>query len=235
MTATRTPRELIGSLNDLEEIYAPQVLYVNGDESLMRGTRRVSIVGSRKPSSEGARRAKRLAGMLVEQDVVVVSGLAEGIDSIAHTTAIQMHGRTIAVIGTPLSKTYPAKNADLQEQIGREHLLVSQFAEGTKTFPSNFPARNRVMALLSHATIIVEASEKSGTRHQGWEAIRLGRPLFIMQSLVDAGIAKWIDQQLTYGAQPLNDETFEELIDQLPPSGFDPRDISMDLLLQQAS
>jgi len=234
MSVEITPRTLIGDLNDLEEKYAPDILYIEGDENLMRGTRRVSIVGSRKPSTDGARRAKRLARLLVKQDVVVVSGLAEGIDSIAHETAIELNGKTVAVIGTPLDKTYPAKNASLQAEIAKNHLVVSQFATGTRTFPSHFPDRNRVMALLSHATVIVDASEKSGTRHQGWEAIRLGRSLFIAQSLIDAHAASWIDEQLAYGAQPLNDDTFEELIEQLPPPGFDPRDVSVKLLLERA-
>lgn len=228
------PEDLLGTLNDLEEKYSPETLYIRGDEQLMHGTRRVSIVGSRKPSPEGAKRAKRLARLLVEQNTVIVSGLAEGIDSIAHRTAIDCGGRTIAVIGTPLERCYPAKNAPLQEEIAQHHLLVSQFAPGTKTFPSHFPERNRVMALLSHATVIVEASEKSGTRHQGWEAIRLGRPLYIAQSLIDAQLAPWIDEQLAYGAQPLNEETFQELLEQIPPPGFDARSISVQSLLQRA-
>ncbi|MBI1374553.1 MAG: DNA-processing protein DprA [Phycisphaera sp.] len=235
MIRTLTPAELIGPLNDLEEAYAPKELYVQGDTDLMRGTRRVSIVGSRKPSPNGIKRARKLARQLVEEDVVIVSGLAEGIDSIAHRTAIELGGSTVAVIGTPLDKTYPAKHASLQAEIAEDHLVVSQFPVGTQTYPSHFPARNRVMALVSHATVIVEASEKSGTRHQGWEAIRLGRPLFIAQSLIDAKVATWIDEQLSYGAQPLSDETFADLIDQLPPKGFDPRDVSVESLLQKSA
>ncbi len=230
-----TPEELIGPLNDLEQEYAPDALYVQGCVDLMRGTRRVSVVGSRKPSDHGAKRARRLARQLVENDVVVVSGLAEGVDGIAHRSAMESGGRTIAVIGTPLERAYPKQHTALQAEIAEKHLLVSQFAAGTKTYPSHFPARNRVMALVSHATVIVEASEKSGTRHQGWEAIRLGRPLYIAKSLIDAGAASWIDEQLSYGARALSDETFADLIDQLPPLGFDPREITLDSLLQKSA
>jgi DNA processing protein len=151
----------------------------------------VSIVGTREASREGVARASRLARELVQAGVTVMSGLARGIDTAALTSAIEYGGRTVAVIGTPLSKAYPAENADLQEKIWREHLLLTPFREGVTVFRSNFPIRNRVMAALSDATVIIEASDTSGTLHQAAECQRLGRWLFIAKSVVDDTSLSW--------------------------------------------
>ena len=151
----------------------------------------VAIVGTRDVSDAGRSRATWLAGKLAEAGVTVVSGLAKGVDRAAHEGAIAAGGRTAAVIGTPLSKAYPIENADLQERIYREHLLVSPFAEGEAVYKSNFPARNRVMAALSDATVIIEASDTSGTLHQAAECTRLKRWLFISQAIVDDPNVKW--------------------------------------------
>lgn len=151
----------------------------------------VSIVGTRDVSEAGRVRAKRLARELVEAGVVVTSGLAKGIDTAAHTSAIESGGNTISVIGTPLSKAYPAENAALQEWIYNEHLLISPFRDGEPVFRGNFPKRNRVMAALSDATVIVEASDTSGTLHQAAECQRLGRWLFIMKSVAEDPALKW--------------------------------------------
>ena len=100
-------------------------------------------------------------------------------------------GRTIAVIGTPLAKAYPAENARLQEEIYSHHLLISPFKDGETVFKSNFPKRNRVMAAISDATVIVEASDTSGTLHQAAECQRLGRWLFIMESVTKNPALTW--------------------------------------------
>ncbi|MEM8712041.1 MAG: DNA-processing protein DprA, partial [Planctomycetota bacterium] len=97
----------------------------------------------------------------------------------------------------------------------REHLALSQFAPGSVTNRASFPARNRTMALISDATVIVEAGEKSGTMHQGWEAIRLGRALFILESLAREGF-EWVTKLQEHGAQVLSDENCERFIESLP-------------------
>jgi DNA processing protein len=127
-----------------------------------------------------------------------VSGLAKGVDRAAHEGALAAGGKTVAVIGTPLSKAYPIENAHLQEQIYREHLLISPFAEGEAVYKSNFPARNRVMAALSDATAIIEASDTSGTLHQAAECTRLKRWLFISQAIVDDPTVTWPAKFLSY-------------------------------------
>jgi DNA processing protein len=122
-----------------------------------------------------------------------MSGLAAGVDTEAHSATIQCGGRTVAVIGTPLDVAYPAANARLQEKIYREHLLVSPFPIGSRVFRSNFPERNKVMAALSDATVIMEASDTSGSLHQAAECRpdRLDRWLFISQSVVNDPRLTW--------------------------------------------
>src|SRR2546427_665559 len=108
-----TPEQLLGTLNDVERKNAPQRLYTAGDIELLRNGPRVSVVGSRKVSEEGVRRARALTKALVSRHVVVVSGLAEGIDTVAHETAIELGGKTAAVLGTPLDEVFPARNRAL--------------------------------------------------------------------------------------------------------------------------
>ena len=223
--STVTPEQLIGPLNEVEEKNAPKELFVRGDTGLFLTGPSVSIVGSREASEKGLIRAAALSRMLVERGVNVVSGLAEGIDTAAHLSAIEHGGRTIAVIGTPVNEVYPKKNKELQELIAKEHLLVSQFRRGVPTRPSNFPMRNRTMALLSDATVIVEAKDKSGSLHQGWEAQRLGRPLFIMESAVQNDELDWPKEFLRYGAQILTKEpeTVDLFFDLLPQDNRESR------------
>lgn len=165
-----------------------EVLYFLGSWELAEAPRRVAVVGTRKVSPEGAARTRKLVRALVEHDFTIVSGLAEGVDTIAHTTAIEAGGRTIAVIGTPISEVYPKENADLQRRIAQEFLLVSQvpvLRYKAQTWKGNrffFPERNKTMSALSEATIIVEASETSGTLIQAQAALDQGRKLFILES-----------------------------------------------------
>jgi DNA processing protein len=167
---------------------------------LLREEPRVAIIGSRDASPEGLQRARALATQVVAAGGVVVSGLARGIDTAAHLGALEAGGRTVAVIGTPLDRAHPPENADLQARIAREHLVVSQFAPGTRTTRSSFPLRNATMALLSHATLIVEAGERSGTRYQAEECERLGRSLILLDTLVHDPSVSWAAAMAERGA-----------------------------------
>jgi len=213
---TYAAEELLGPLNAIEKKNAPATLYTMGNVDFLCSGARVSIVGSREPSKRASDAAAFLTSELVSMGIVIVSGLAEGIDTIAHTTTLRKSGRTIAVLGTPLNESYPAKNRQLQEQIGREHLLISQFPLGIPVRRSNFPMRNRTMALISNATIIVEAGNKSGSLHQGWEALRLGRPLFFLSSLLNDPILTWPAEMMNYGAEPLPLGETDFLLEVLP-------------------
>lgn len=210
--------ELLGPLNDVEEKYAPEFLFTAGNYDFAQHHPRVSIIGTRKPTPMGVRNTVKVTKFLVDREVIIVSGLALGIDSIAHRTALSNGGKTIAVLGTPLDIYYPAQNKELQDEIAKNHLLISEFAYGRPVQRRNFPMRNRTMALISHASIIIEAGRTSGTEHQGWEALRLGRPLFIMDSLVNDDSLVWPQKLVEYGAQPLSLDNLDSLLESLPES-----------------
>lgn len=204
--ASISVKTLLGrALNDVETKFAPEILYVKGPMEIPLPRPRVSIIGSRKASPNGLEAAQTITSILVEKKTVIVSGLAEGIDTSAHQTTIANGGKTIAVLGTPLNKVYPGKNFQLQQEIMNSQLAISQFPIGHTTTPKDFVLRNRTMALISDATIIVEAGDTSGSRHQGWEALRLGRPLFIWKSVFNNTQLSWPKQMMQYGAMELSD------------------------------
>ena len=215
---SKETRLLLGGLNAVEEKFATKTLYWSGDEKLLGHLPRVSIIGSRAASHEGLAEANQLAHVIAEHGGVTVSGLAKGIDTAAHKGAIEAQSKTIAVIGTPLNKYYPSENKLLQQTLMRDHLVISQFAEGSGYSKGNFPARNRTMALISNASVIVEAGEKSGTLHQGWEAFRLGRMLFISERVLNKPF-DWPQQMLEYGAVSYSSpEHFKELLEVFLPA-----------------
>jgi DNA processing protein len=214
-----TIEDLLGPLNDVERKNAPKKMFFAGDPGLLEVGPRVSLVGSRKASARGLNNARGLAAWLVRRGAIVVSGLAEGIDAAAHQGAIDASGKTIGVIGTPLDKSYPAKNRALQERLMHEYLVLTQFVQGYPVQPKNFPIRNRTMALISHATIIVEAQDKSGSLHQGWEALRLGRPLFVLDRLMSDASLTWPKELTKYGALPLSPERLDDISEYIPEHG----------------
>ena len=164
-----------------------ELLYYQGWWDLV-ASRSVAVVGTRKPSRDGLSRTRRLVRELVNDGFTVVSGLATGVDRAAHETAIENNGRTIAVIGTPLSHVYPRAHAALQHLIGERFLVVSPVPvrryelQDYRRNRSFFPERNVVMSALTEATIIVEAGQTSGTLIQARAALKQGRKLFILDS-----------------------------------------------------
>ncbi|MDE3744006.1 DNA-processing protein DprA [Maribacter polysaccharolyticus] len=190
--------------------YLSKGLDFKGNPELLDDTKKVSIIGSRKPTELGAAAARELTLHFIERDYTIVSGLALGIDTIAHTTALDHNGRTLAVIGTPIDRVYPKENKELFNRVIENGLLVSQFPIRSKTRPANFPQRNRTMAYLSDITVICDATSKSGTRHQAQEALKLGKKVYILQHVLDAGIP-WANALLDKGVQPLSTLTFNFL------------------------
>jgi len=173
-----------------------ELLYYQGAWELTE-TRCVAVVGTRKPTDNAIKQTQRLARALVEQKFTVVSGLATGIDTAAHTAAIEANGRTIAVIGTPLGVYYPPENRELQNRIANDFLLISQvpvLRYANQAVPQNklfFPERNITMSALTEATIIVEAGETSGTLTQARAALHQGRKLLILNSLFERSDLTW--------------------------------------------
>jgi len=160
-------------------------------------TRSVAVVGSRDATEDGKRRAAKISKALVEKGFTVVSGLAAGIDAAAHTAAIEAGGQTIAVIGTPLGVYYPKENEPLQRRIADKYLLISQIPVlryASQHVPQDklfFPERNVTMSALTEATIIVEASDTSGTLTQARAALQQGRKLFILDSCFERTDITW--------------------------------------------
>ena len=173
--------------------YPVQLLYYAGNWDLV-WSRSVAVVGTRSPSTEGLARTRKLTEALVEDDFTVVSGLAAGIDTQVHRTAMAAKGRTVAVIGTPLSKTYPKENAALQREIAEDFLVISQVPvmryeqQDYRRNRAFFPERNITMSALTEATIIVEAGETSGTLTQARAALGQRRKLFILDSCFRQGL-----------------------------------------------
>ncbi len=200
-----SPEELLGPLNDTEKKCAPAELYVAGPMRIPLPRPRVAIVGSRKASQKGVEAAAEIAKILAKRRIIIVSGLAEGIDTAAHKATIEAGGQTVAVLGTPLDRVYPQRNSPLQEEIMTDHLAISQFPSGHAVQPTNFVLRNRTMALISNASIIVEAEGLSGSRHVGLETLRLGRPLFISKSVVSNESMIWPGEMIHQGAHLLDD------------------------------
>lgn len=144
----------------------------------------IAVVGTRRSSAEGLRIAGEMASEIAERGYTVVSGLAEGIDTAAHLGALSQGGRTVAVIGTGLRRTYPQSNASLQRRLAEESAVLSQFWPDAPPTRSSFPMRNIVMSGLALATVVVEASDTSGARMQARYALEHGRPVFLFAALL---------------------------------------------------
>ena len=158
--------------------------------------KKISIVGARKASQNGLKRATRLARELTKEGYVIVSGLAQGIDTAAMSSTLDNYGHLIGVVGTPINQYYPSNNKPLQDEISKNHLLVSHipfYKYSYQSFDTKkfyFPQRNTVMAAISNATVIVEASDTSGSLTQARKCLEMGRKLFILDSCFDSKI-KW--------------------------------------------
>ena len=176
--------------------YPIGLFYYKGNLDIL-GLRCISIVGARKASSEGILKARQLAKELTAEKFVIVSGLAKGIDTAAHQSAIKNKGLTIGVIGTPIDQYYPPGNESLQDKIAKDFLLISQVPfykyahEPFKHRGYHFPRRNMAMASISKATVIVEASDISGSLVQARECLKQNKQLFIMDSCFKNKEIKW--------------------------------------------
>jgi DNA processing protein len=161
----------------------PPFLFYRGELS-DEDARSVAVVGTRQASEDGIRRAATMSGLLAGQGVTVVSGLAKGIDTAAHRAALDAGGRTIAVLGTGITKCYPGENRDLAEAITGSGALVSQFWPTSPPSRFTFPRRNVVTSGISQGTIVIEATSTSGAKMQARLALDHGKKVFLIRSLV---------------------------------------------------
>jgi DNA processing protein len=162
---------------------APLLLYAKGDLTLLQ-REAVAVVGARNATTQGKANARRFACALSEAGLPVVSGLALGIDAAAHEGGLAGPGRTVAVIGTGIDRIYPRRNADLARRIAEEGCLLSEFALGTPAQPAHFPIRNRIIAGMTRATLVIEAAARSGSLITAHAAATAGREVFVLPGSV---------------------------------------------------
>jgi DNA processing protein len=162
----------------------PPFLFLLGDDLRPEDLRSVAVVGTREASERGLRQAARMARLLSENGVTVVSGLAKGVDTAAHTATLDTCGRTVAVIGTGVTRTYPSENTALADRIVKSGVIVSQFWPSTRPAQWTFPRRNVVTSGIAQGTVVIEASSTSGAKMQARLALEHGKRVFLLRSLV---------------------------------------------------
>lgn len=173
----------------------------------------VAVVGTRTASEDGLRRARRIAHLLAEAGVTVLSGLARGIDTAGHWACLDAGGRTIAVLGSGIRTIYPPENADLAERVVQSGALVSQFWPDAPPRPENFRMRNITMSGLGQGTVVIEASATSGAKMQARFALEHGKRLFLLSSLVRE--RQWARSYLERSALAAEVSTVEDIVMQL--------------------
>jgi DNA processing protein len=194
----------------------PPVLYYRGtvDTKENQGiTPTVAIVGTRAPSEYGRRWTRRFSAALAKSGFTVVSGLAAGIDTEAHTSCLDTGGRTLAIFGTGVDVVYPRQNERLCDRVLQQGLAISEYPAGTQPNKTNFPRRNRIIAGLSRATIVIEAPRKSGALITAYEANDFGRDVYVLTGRLDDELSFGCLELVSKGAHPIlpgNDQMSSE-------------------------
>ena len=200
----------------LKEIYDPPlVLYVRGNPEVLTQPG-IAMVGTRHPTPYGSGMAERLACDLAAQGLVIISGMARGVDTASHRGAISAKGKTVAVFGTGVDVIYPKENSRLSEQIlALGGALISEFAMGTFAAPQNFPIRNRILSGMSIGVLVVEAAEYSGTRITARCALEQNRDVFAVPGNVTNKNSWGPNTLIKQGAKLV--ATWEDVWEDLPP------------------
>jgi DNA processing protein len=191
---------------------APPVLYVRG-QLLPEDEWAVAVVGTRQVTTYGRQIAEEFGAFLAHNGITLVSGLARGVDTIAHHAALRAGGRTIAVLAHGLEQVYPSSNRQLADEVIARGALVSDYAIGTPPDAANFPPRNRIISGLSLAVVIVEAGEQSGALITAGFAAEQGREVFAVPGNIHAPQSKGTNLLIQRGAHPLI--RYEDLLDML--------------------
>lgn len=200
LTVARRDRSFPPLLRELHD--PPQTLYVRGEVAALAAPG-VAVVGARSCSAYGAQVARSVARDLAAAGVAVVSGLARGVDGEAHRGALESGGQTIAVLGCGIDRDYPRSHAELARRIAVSGAVVSEYPVGVEPAPWRFPARNRIIAGLSLATVVVEARERSGALITADFALELGRDVFAVPGEITSGLSAGTNDLLRQGAAPL--------------------------------
>ena len=204
VTAVRTvTRRTPGYPPLLSELHdPPPALFVRGEANVLLEAG-VAVVGARSCSAYGAQVARTLARELASAGIVIVSGLARGVDGEAHRGALDGGGRTVAVLGCGIDRDYPRSHAELARRIVAAGAVVSEYPPGIEPAPWRFPARNRIIAGLSLAAVVVEARERSGALITADFALELGRDVFAVPGEITSGLSAGTNDLLRQGAAPL--------------------------------
>ncbi|MBE9610614.1 DNA-protecting protein DprA [Chitinilyticum litopenaei] len=191
----------------------PVLLYCHGDPSLLL-RRGLAVVGSRNPTPQGADNARMFAAELALHGLVIVSGMASGIDAAAHRGALEVSGATIGIVGTGLDRVYPAANHALAQAIAEQGLLLSEFPLGMPPRAENFPQRNRLIAAQGAGCLVVEAALGSGSLITARQAADVGREVYAIPGSIHSPLAKGCHWLIRQGAKLVDD--VNDVLDELP-------------------
>jgi DNA processing protein len=205
-----------------ELLHPPAGLWSLGDTGLLEGApdRHVAIVGTRDASAYAERTADLLARACAEAGLVVVSGLARGVDAAAHRAALAASGRTIAVMGTGVDVPYPVGHRTLHREVAARGLVLSEYEVGSRAGPGSFPRRNRLIAGLCRVTVVVEAGHKSGALNTASQALELGREVAVVPGPLAYERCAGSNALLRDGAKPIT--AVEDLLEMFDLSPRDP-------------
>ena len=195
---------------------APDVLHVAGDPALLWHPQ-IAVVGSRNPTAGGRDNAEAFSRALGRSGLAITSGLADGIDAVAHRAALDAGALTIAVVGTGLDTVYPPRNRELAHEIAERGAIVSEYPPGTPARAGHFPRRNRIIAGLALGTLVVEASLKSGSLITARLASEAGREVFALPGSIHNPLAKGCHLLIRDGAMLV--ETAQDIVEALASQG----------------
>ncbi len=187
----------------LETENFPLALYVRGDYTCLNAENALGVIGSRTPSLYGEEATETIVSQLCDNGVLIVSGGALGIDSIAHRTAIECGGRTVLVMGCGHGSGYLPENSELRKKVAQNGALITEFPPYTNVTPATFPQRNRIISGMTSGVVIAEAAKMSGTFSTARHAIKQGRDLFVLPGDIKSGNYEGSNQLISEGAKPV--------------------------------
>lgn len=205
----------------LEVFGPPLVLYCRGRLELLAHEKIIAVIGTRQPTPYGRDVAGRVAKALGQNGVLVISGMAKGIDVCAHLGALEGKGDTIAVLGNGVDIPYPADKAYVYDQICRDGLAVSEYVPGTQPSPGNFPARNRIISGMARGVVVVEAGEKSGTNITVNYALEQGKDVFAVPGSITSRTSVSTNALIKSGCEVVTSE--EDVLEYYGWGGRAPR------------